>query len=200
MRAAILAALLAAAAVPAAAQGIGGDAAEAQLFPTRGIQLAVSRSLTERERAIVSAMVKEADRTRQSFRYYGSIAYSPSEGLTSESLQGAFNFHSTAAADRAAVAACNTARSGGSAPCQVAAQILPRGYQPGRLQLSFDATNAFGSTFRRIRGERAFAVSEGTGAWQMAEGSGAAAAAVALCNRSATEMGGAADCAAVITD
>ena len=89
MRAAILALVLAAAAGPAAAQAISGDAAERQLFPTRGVQIAVSRSLSEQERAIVRELVKEADRTGQSFRYYGSIAYSPSDGMTGQSIRGA---------------------------------------------------------------------------------------------------------------
>lgn len=200
MRGAILSACLALAAAPAAAQTISGDAARGQLFPTRGMQLAVSRALSEQERAIMSEMVKEADRTGQSFRYYGSIAYSPSEGLTAESLRGAFNFHSTEAADRAAVSACNAVRGSGSSGCQVAAQILPRGYEPGRVQLSYDATNAFRSTYRRVRGEKAMAVSERTGAWQMAEGSDAAATAVQLCNDAARDMGGPADCTAVVAD
>lgn len=203
MRGAILSACMAVLAVPAAAQTIGGDVARGQLFPTRGIQIAVSRSLSEVERAIVSEMAKEADRTGQGFLYYGSIAYSPSEGLTSESLRGAFNFHSTDAADRAAVSACNAVRDAGSASCQVAAHILPRGYEPGRVQLSFDATNAFRSTYRRVRGPKAMAVSQQTGAWRMAEGddiADAASTAVSLCNDDATGMGGSSDCAAVIAD
>jgi hypothetical protein len=184
----------------AAAQAIDERAAAQQLFSPRGIQLAVSPSLSEFEQRVMSEMVKEADRTGQTFRYYGSIAYSPSEGLQSESLQGAFNFHSTGAADRAAVAACEAARPSGSEACRVAAQILPRGYEPGRVQLSYDATNAFRSTYRRVRGEKAFAVSERTGAWRMAQGDGAAATAIDLCNQDARTMGGAADCAVPIAN
>ena len=200
MRAAILSACLMLAAAPVSSQAVSGDTAQKQLFPPRGVQLAVSRSLSEQERAIVSEMVKEADRTGQGFLFYGSIAFSPSEGLTAESLRGAFNFHSAAAADQAAVAACNAVRESGSSACQVAAHILPRGYEPGRVQLSYDATNAFRSTYRRVRGEKAFAISERTGAWQMAQGSDAAATAVELCNRAARDMGGPADCTAVIAD
>jgi hypothetical protein len=200
MRAAILSACLACAAAPAAAQAVSGEAAQRQLFAPRGVELAVSSSLSEQERAIMAAMVKEADRTKQSFRFYGSIAYSPSEGLTAESLQGAFNFHSTAAADRAAVARCNQARKSGSAECRVAAQVLPKGYEPGREQLSYDATNGFRSTYRRVRGEKAMAISEGTGAWQMAEGSDAAGTAVALCNEAAQNLRGPGDCRTIIAD
>jgi hypothetical protein len=203
MRAAILSACLLLAATPAAAQAIDGATAQRQLFAPRGVQLAVSRSLSEQERAIMGAMVKEADRTGQSFRFYGSIAYSPSEGLTAESLQGAFNFHSTAASDRASVARCNQARKSGSAPCQVAAQVLPRGYESGRVQLSYDATNGFRSTYRRVRGAKAMAISDGTGAWKMAEGVDAADAtstAVALCNEAAAKLRGPADCRTVIAD
>ena len=201
MRAAILAMVLLATGTPVAAQAIGGDAARAQLFPTRGIQIAVSSSLSELERATITEMVSEADRTGQSFRYYGSIAYSPSEGLTGQSIRGAFNYHSTEAADRAAIAACNAA--GGSQLCQVAAHILPRGYEPGRVQLSYDATNGFRSTYGRIRGAKALATSPGTGAWRMAEGvdsNDAASTAVALCNEDAAAMGGSGDCTAVIVD
>lgn len=200
MRAAILSICLAVAAAPAAAQAISGDAAQRQLFAPRGVQLAVSQSLSEQDRAIMSALVKEADRAGQPFRFYGSIAYSPSEGLTAESLQGAFNFHSTNASDRAAVARCNQARGSGSAACQVAAHILPRGWEAGRVQLSYDATNAFRSTYRRVRGEKAFAISDATGAWQMAEGSDAAGTAVALCNEAAQKLRGPADCRTVISN
>lgn len=200
MRAAILSLCLVGAAASVSAQAIDGATAQKQVFAPRGIQLAVSRSLSEQDRAVLNAMVKEADRTGQTFHFYGSIAYSPSEGLTAESLQGAFNFHSTAAADRASVAACEQVRKSGSAPCQPAAHVLPRGYEPGRVQLSYDATNAFRSTYRRVRGEKAMAVSEQTGAWQMTEGSDAAATAVELCNELATGMSGAGDCAAIIVD
>ena len=203
MRAVILAVALVAGAMPAAAQSINSATAERQLFPTRGIQIAVSRALSDQDRAIVSAMAEEARRTRQPFHYYGSIAWSPSEGLQSDALQGAFNFHSTQAADAAAVAACNAARPSGARPCEVAAQILPRRYEPGRMQLSFDATNAFRLTFRRVRGDKAFAISQETGAWQMARGDdprGAAQTAVALCNQSARSMGGSADCTPVVVD
>ncbi len=202
MRSAILAASLAIAAAPATAQ-VEGNAAKRQLFSARGVQLALSRSLSEQEQEIVQGIVREADRTGQTLPYYGSIAFSPSEGLTAELIQGAFNHHSTQAADRASVAACNAVRKGGSSPCQVAAHILPRGYEPGRLQLSLSATSAFRSTYGRIRSAKALATSESTGAWQMAEGvdaSDAASTATELCNDKARTMGGITDCRAVIVN
>ena len=198
MRAAILALVLAAATEPAAAQALSGDAAARQLFPTRGIQVAVSRSLSEQERAILRELVREADRTGQSFRYYGSVAYSSNEGMTGQSIRGAFNYHSTDAADRAAISAC---RAAGGQGCQVAAHILPRGYEPGRLQLSYDATNGFRSTYGSVPGAKAMAISPRTGAWRMARGDDAADAAstaVDLCNEDADALGGVADCTAVI--
>ena len=198
MRAALLALVLAAAAGPAAAQALSGDAAERQLFPTRGVQIAVSRSLSERERAIVREMVRELDRIGQSPRYYGSIAYSPSDGITGQSIHGTFNYHSTDAADRAAVSAC---RAAGGQGCQVAAHILPRGYEPGRLQLSYDATNGFRSTYARVQGAKALAISPRTGAWRMAQGddtADAASTAVAFCNQDANALGGVTDCTAVV--
>lgn len=200
MRQTLIAMALVTAGTAAAAQPVGQMQAERQLPPTRGLALALSNQLSEQERAVVRAMVREADRTQQSFRYHGSIAYSPSEGLTSESLQGAFNFHSVQAADRAALAACNAARKRGSARCQVAAQVLPQGYRPGGPQLSYDATAAFRSTYRSIPGEKALAVSERTGAWRIARGGNAAAAAVAACNQVARDRGGRADCVAVVAD
>lgn len=201
MRSAVLCVVIAAIASPGAAQSVNGDAARQQIYPTRGVQVAVSRSLSAEERAIVQELVKEADRTGQGFRYYGSIAYSPSEGMTGQSIRGAFNYHSTDAADSAAVASCNAA--GGRGGCQVAAHILPRGYEPGRMQLSYDATNAFRSTYRRVRGAKALAISPGTGAWKMAEGNDTADAtttAVELCNQDAARMGGRTDCTAVVVD
>lgn len=198
MREAILAVCLAMCAGPVSAQAISGDAAQRQLFPTRGVQVAVSRSLGEEEQAIIRELVREADRTGEDFRYYGSIAYSPDEGMTGQSIRGAFNYHSTDAADQAAVAAC---RAAGGQGCQVAAHILPRGYEPGRLQLSHDATNGFRSTYGRVRGAKAMAISPRTGAWRMAEGDDAADAAstaVALCNQDADAQGGVRDCTAVV--
>ena len=202
MRGAILAMSLIVVAVPAMAQ-VEGNVAKRQLFPTRGVQLALSRSLSEQEQEIIQGIVREADRTGRTLPYYGSIAYSPSEGLTAESIQGAFNHHSAQAADAASIAACDAVRKGDSSPCQVAAHILPRGYEPGRLQLSFSATSAFRSTYGRIRSAKALATSESTGAWQMAEGvdeEDAASTAVGLCNDKATSMGGPADCRAVIVN
>jgi hypothetical protein len=199
MRSAILGLCLALLAGPLAAQTVDGRTAQRQLFQTRGMDVALGPTLTAEERQIVTFMVEEADRTRQSFRFYGTIAYAPAEGLTAQSVQGAFNFHSVAASDRAALAACNAVRKGGPA-CVVAANILPNGYQPGRVQLSYDATNAFRSTYRRIRGEKAFAVSQESGAWKMAEGQGAILTALALCNRDARAMRGANDCSVVIAD
>ena len=87
MRSAILAASLAIAAAPATAQ-VEGNAAKRQLFSARGVQLALSRSLSEQEQEIVQGIVREADRTGQTLPYYGSIAFSPSEGLTAELISG----------------------------------------------------------------------------------------------------------------
>ena len=54
MLGAILAVLVTAMAVPVAAQGLSGDLAARQLFPTRGSDLAVSSSLSEQERQVLS--------------------------------------------------------------------------------------------------------------------------------------------------
>lgn len=200
MREALIATLVLVMAGAAGAQPVDQKTADRQLFSPRGMHLALASSLGAQDRKIVEAMVREAEKADQDFRYYGSIAFSPSEGLQSESLQGAFNFHSTQAADRAAVATCDAYRKPGSDACIVAAQILPRKYEPRAVQLSHDATSDFQGTYRRIRENKAFAISQTTGAWRIARGKDPAEAAVSACNRAAMAVRGPADCRAVIVD
>ncbi|MDD9924019.1 MAG: 5-aminolevulic acid synthase, partial [Boseongicola sp.] len=73
--------------------------------------------------------------------------------------------HNVAAADRAALSACNKARKSGTSPCKLAARVLPKGYQSRALTLSQDATSGFTRLYKLDRGARAMAISPTTGAW-----------------------------------
>lgn len=182
----------------ALAEPIGGAEAEKILFDTRGQAIAMASDLSENDKSILRAVIDLAEKQlRQPLRWYSSIAYSPDEGLVSEALQSAANHHGVAAADRAALAACNASRKAGTRECRIGARVLPRGYEARPLELSLGATTAFHETYRKTRGERALAVSPSTGQFALATGAGAAAAAVAKCN--ATSQG-AGDCETVIAD
>ena len=187
-------AMTALAAAPAAAQIQNGSAAEGQLFPTRGYAVQLNGSLSKGDQATVKALIPlMAEQMGQGVKYYATIAYSPDDGLVSEALQGALNYHSTQAADAAAIGACNRARKGNRS-CQIAARVLPKGYQSRALTLSLDATAAFNRTYQRKRRSKSFAVSTLTGAWGMGDSDSAA---IASCARTAER---ASDCAVVIRD
>ena len=182
----LLAAVLLAMGLPAAAQTVptAGTARDA-LFDARRSQLVVQRDaafLTEADRAALAAMPKVAD-----LRYYGSIAVAPDEGLQSETSTAAFNFHSLAEARGAALRGCEGRRRRGAA-CRIAADVVPRGYRPGRpFSLSQDATAALqGRGY--ARGGEHMATSASTGAWGLGSDP---ATAIAACE----ETGGRGDCA-----
>ncbi len=199
MRTAILtvAALLAAGA--ATAQPVGGDRADDLLFAARGQAIALSAELSERDREILVRVIDLAEtQLRQPLYWYSSIAYSPDDGLLEEPGPiSAANHHGVAAADRAALAACDAARRAGTRPCRIAARVLPRGYEARPLELSLGATTAFRETYRRERGEKALSISPLSGQFAIATGPGAAAQAVAQCN---ARSRGANDCVTVIAD
>lgn len=163
------------------ADAVGLEAARAQLFPVRGTAVQVSPNLSQKDRKIVVALVPlMAKRLSQPARYYTSIAYSPKDGLVHDSLQGALNHHSTAAADAAALRACEAKKSRGAGPCEVAARVVPKGYSKRALTLSVDATAAVNGQFARMRGPRSFAASAATGKWGMGKSDAAAIAACAV--------------------
>jgi hypothetical protein len=179
----------------ATAQTISGGEAQDALFGTRGSSLAISGELSAVDQQVMRETIKLLDeQMRGPIRYYAAVAYSPDEGLLSEALQSAINYHSPESASAAAIAACNAARTAGTAPCRVAAQILPRDYQPRGFTLSYDATEEFRGAYRRARAPKAFAISNATGAWGIG---GSAAEAIATCNAAAR---GAGDCRAVVQD
>jgi hypothetical protein len=149
------------------------------------------------DRTILRMVVDlSASQMRQPLYWYSSIAYSPSTGLTTEpGPVAAANHHGVAAADRAALAACNAAQARGAAPCVIGARVLPRGYEARPLELSFGATSAFRDTYRRARGEKAMAISPASGQFAIATGQGAAEEALARCNALSQ---GAGDCLVAI--
>ena len=75
-------------------------------------------------------------------------------------------------------------RKRGTQPCQIAAQLLPRRYKARPFQLSQDGTAAF-DDYRRAKGEKAIAVSTGTGSFGIGTGETAEATAIAACNQRA---------------
>jgi hypothetical protein len=195
----LLYALALLAAAPAAAEPVSGAAAEGMVFGLRGQTIALASDLSEADRAILRMVIDlSARQMRRPLYWYSAIAYSPTTGLTSgPGPVAAANHHGIAAADRAALAACNAAQEPGAASCVIGARVLPRGYAPRALELSFGATSAFRDTYRRARGERAMAISPGSGAFAVETGAGAAGAAVARCNAMSQGMG---DCVVAISN
>ncbi len=185
------------AALPAMAEPLTGTQAQRLIFGLRGQSVAVAADLSPAEQTALRMIVDlSASRMRQPLSWYASIAYAPEQGLTQEpGPVAATNHHGVAAADRAALAACNAARPADSRPCVVVARVLPRNYEPRRLELSFSATSAFRDHYRRARGEKAMAISPGSGAFAIGTGAGAAGAAVARCNALSQETG---DCVVAI--
>jgi hypothetical protein len=185
------------AASPAAAEPLTGAEAQDLLFGLRDQSVAVAGGLSEMDQTILRMVVDlSASQMRQPLYWYSSIAYSPSTGLTTEpGPVAAANHHGVAAADRAALAACNAAQARGAAPCVIGARVLPRGYEARPLELSFGATSSFRDTYRRARGEKAMAISPASGQFAIATGAGAAEAAVARCNALSQGEG---DCLVVI--
>lgn len=199
MRNLLLAAVVALASAPAGAQAISGAAAEDVVFGTRGQAIALASDLSEQDKAILRKVIELAEsQLRQPLYWYASIAYSPDDGLLQEPGPiSSANHHGVAAADAAALSACNAAKAAGKSPCRIGARVLPRGYEARGLELSLGATTAYTDTYRRARGEKALAISPASGAFAVATGAGAAAQATSQCNSGAR---GAGDCRVVIAD
>ncbi|WP_428539374.1 5-aminolevulic acid synthase [Profundibacter sp.] len=130
--------------------------------------------------------------------YYGAVAASPKQGLAHKSISAVANHHSIKAAEAAAIKECNALRGGGP-KCLMVAYVVPRKFSEQPLQLSASATTAFRKTYLKGRGAKAMAISPTTGDYAIAKGDGAAEAAVAACNKAASEKG-ATDCRVVIQD
>ena len=181
--------------VPASADVVDTKSARKLLYPIKGQSTQLADALSHGERKTIVALIPLMEQQMRSpVKYYSSIAYSPDEGLVSEALQGAFNYHTTDAADAAAISACNKARKKGSRRCQLAARIVPRKYAPRELTLSYDATDGFRRTFRREKAPKSFAISVASGAWGMGKSD---ADAIAACEKDSPGKG---DCRIVIRD
>lgn len=150
--------------VMATAQALNATSAAKQLFPVKGSTVVVSSSLSARDKQIAQTLVTLLEQQQgEPIYYYFSIAYSPADGWASESLQSANNFHSVAAADAAAMRACDAAKSGGT--CTVVARVVPKSYKERDLTMSVAATEDFRRRYRRAGKPKAFAISPGSGAW-----------------------------------
>ncbi|MFV2052530.1 5-aminolevulic acid synthase [Aliiroseovarius sp. YM-037] len=184
----------------AGAQVVNESTARSALFAPRGLDVRFvnTERLSENDRALLPALEREMERSDQVF-YYGATALAPDEGFMSNTNQIAANHHSLAAAEAAALAACNAARQS-STPCVVVGHIIPRKYEPGRaIQLGQAATADFRRNYRRGRGPKAFAISPSTGQWGIGKGDGAAEAALSACTNQRGQ-GGATDCNIIIND
>jgi len=181
--------------VAAMAEPVSGRTAQGELFDTSGIGLQLARGLSDKQRATIKALIPLIEQqTATKAKFYGALAYAPDEGLVSEALQGAFNFHTVEAADAAAVTACSAAKKSTSGACKVAARILPPGYQKRALSMSLDATRGFFDRYIPATGAKVFAISRLTGAWAMAPSEQGA---LAACGR---DTNGANDCAIIVYD
>ena len=118
--------------------------------------------LSERDQTIL-AQVAEMQ------KYYGAIALSPDEGLLSQATVAAANYHSLEPARAAALDECNDKRASGTTRCVIGADIIPQRYEEGRaLQLNIDASYSVThrkGEYRRLRGDKSFAISIETGQW-----------------------------------
>jgi hypothetical protein len=144
--------------------------------------------------ALIDAIRTEAGRQK----YYGAMAWSPSEGIAAPSALMVANFHDLVAAEAVALRACNDARARGAAACEVIAHIRPEGYQPRDVQLNADATRGF-RIYRQGGGPKALAISRATGEWQFEKGDDADVRALAGCNRLAAPKG-IEDCQILVQD
>lgn len=177
---------------PASAAPLKGTDAQAMLFSGEGVKVAINQGagLSETDAKTLRILVES-----NGFNYYGAIAFSPDDGIMSESLQGAFNYHDVNNASRVAIAACNAAKKPASRPCIVGAQVFPSGYKPGRFQISQAATAEFGR-YLQTEGARALAISASTGGFGFGAGASAEAAALQACRKEAKRN----DCRVVVKD
>ncbi|MBN2905941.1 MAG: 5-aminolevulic acid synthase [Rhodobacteraceae bacterium] len=173
----------------ALAEPVSGKAARELVFKSDAVEVVIAPVPGLSEQDIAALRFAAAQQP-----YYSAIAMAPSEGLLSEATLAAQNFHDPDAARAAALRGCDSARKGG-APCVIAAEIRPEGWQPRALSLSAAATEALQEDYGRGRGEKALAISPGTGKWAVQKGADAGPAALAAC---ATQ--GATDCQLAVAD
>lgn len=174
---------------PGLAQVVSGKDALKMVFNPKGAEVAMLpvSGLSPENAALLQQVVKD-------YAYYAAVAIAPDEELLkSEATMLVANHHSAEAASAAALAGCNKARKGGR-PCELVAVVRPKGWSPRPLQLSVEGTVALKNDYGR-KGERAMATSAQTGFFALANGAGAAEAALKSCAAK-----GAKDCAVVVAD
>lgn len=174
----------------AAAEPLDGRSARKAVFPATGVSIAVLEAggLSAADRAVLTQVLAAQP-------YYGAVAMTPSEGLVSEALVAAANYHDVEAARGAALKDCNARKKSGSADCVIVAELRPEGWEPRALQLSAAATDGLKREYKGA-GAKALAISPATGKWAIAKGRDAAAEALAQCE--AAGAGG--DCRIVVAD
>ena len=191
MNRAILAGVIMTATSAALAAPLTSKEARAALFRSGLVEVVVLDQpfLTEQDRTVLEQVASEQ-------KYYGAISFGPDDGLLSESLTGAFNYHDVASARTAALAGCEAQRNG-QAACEVVAELRPRGWEAGRaISLSGDATEAFRTQYRNAKTPKALAISPSTGLFAIALDPAAPGTALAQCEA----MSQAQDCSVVLSE
>lgn len=177
-------------ALPALADPLAPDMAAARLFHPEQVEVVRddTEGLSDQEVQILASIA-------QGQKYYAAVAFAPADGLMSEATVMGANHHSVGAARSAALAECEGRRAN-PGHCVIALELRPAGWEPRDLQLSADATAAFGDEFPHADG--ALAVSPTTGVWGLGSGAAAAVEALAACAQAGD--GAAGDCMVVIAD
>lgn len=175
----------------AMAEPMIGKEARKQVFALKGTQVDLIEvdGLSDKDRGILEQVAATQF-------YYAAIAMSPSEGLLSNSLVAAANYHDVENARAAALEGCNERRESGSDACVIAAEVRPKAYEPRGLELSLGASTAVRKDYRKGKGPKALAVSASTGKFFVAKGENAAETAIAGCS----ELAESDDCVVVVQD
>lgn len=130
---------------------------------------------------------------RMTIPFYGSLALSPDEGLFVDWLQASGQHHSVDAARAAAMAHCEASRKKSSASCVIVLDVVPKGWDAeAPVSLSQSAAEALRGPYRKLRGDKAFAISAQTGTFGFGASSDDAITACA--------EAGAEDCQVIIAD
>ncbi|PRY26510.1 hypothetical protein CLV78_101608 [Aliiruegeria haliotis] len=191
MRIIALAVALALTAPMATAQTVDSRSAKKMLFGTSGSSAQMGQA-----GFVDDAVAKAIKKAASQIPYYGAIAVSPGEPVSSNLMSTMANYHSAEAAQQAALANCNSRRTVGK-PCVVIATITPKRFKPRGLTMSVEATKAFGKDYRRLKSPKGMAISPSTGVFGYDRGDGGRA--VSRCNAAAAAKG-AQDCRLVISD
>jgi len=161
--------------VVAGAEPVSNAEAKAQLFSLKGreVELIPRDWLTPDNATLVEQVAEQQ-------LYYAAIAASPDDGILNPATIAAANDHTMDVARAKALSACDAAKRG-EAACELVAMVRPRNFEPVELTLSHGATEAWRKSYRRVRGEKAFAISPTVGTFIVTTGEGAASVALSAC-------------------